>query len=371
MQQEVILVEQKLEIKLKTLTPLWTGGVEAGKMDRIHETGIIGSLRWWYEAIVRGLGGWACDPTSSKCRLSGDSLKKFEQAMVQGKSQWQALEAADICDICKIFGTTGWRRQFRITVLETQVQSDGPNKQETPSGKRYKHNSTKKPVWFFGEGKSGTFNMRFTNLNADFESSLLLGILKLIEQQAGLAAKTQLGYGLIEIKEAEVPSFEASDLTRFLTNQISSPQSPNTDLPDLCNMFFAKIQTNQTGIAPTLDLKYDIRAAFRSAFGGNQKLRHFVCGYAKQGSNDRQASKVFMSQAVNGQMRVWGWIPQQLPHGVHVTREQVIEEIQRVISTFGTLQSWREYNSPRDTLTLESDRVAFLGSLLEEETRHV
>jgi hypothetical protein len=120
-----------------------------------------------------------------------------------------------------------------------------------------------------------------------------------------------------------------------------------------------------------LDLKYDIRAAFRSAFGGNQKLRHFVCGYAKQGSNDRQASKVFMSQAVNGQMRVWGWIPQQLPHGVHVTREQVIEEIQRVISTFGTLQSWREYNSPRDTLTLESDRVAFLGSLLEEETRHV
>lgn len=45
-----------MQIKIQTLTPLWTGGVD-GKMDRIHETGIIGSMRWWYEAIVRGLGG--------------------------------------------------------------------------------------------------------------------------------------------------------------------------------------------------------------------------------------------------------------------------------------------------------------------------
>ena len=33
-------------LELTTLTPIWTGGVETGKMDRIHETGIIGSLRW-------------------------------------------------------------------------------------------------------------------------------------------------------------------------------------------------------------------------------------------------------------------------------------------------------------------------------------
>lgn len=37
-----------MEIKLRTLTPLWTGGV-GGTCDRVHETGIIGSLRWWYE----------------------------------------------------------------------------------------------------------------------------------------------------------------------------------------------------------------------------------------------------------------------------------------------------------------------------------
>ena len=46
------------KIKIKTLMSISTGGVE-GKCDRLHETGIIGYLRWWYEAIVGGLGGYA------------------------------------------------------------------------------------------------------------------------------------------------------------------------------------------------------------------------------------------------------------------------------------------------------------------------
>lgn len=29
---------QGVQITLKTLTPIWTGGVETGKMDRLHET---------------------------------------------------------------------------------------------------------------------------------------------------------------------------------------------------------------------------------------------------------------------------------------------------------------------------------------------
>ena len=51
-----------LEISIQPLTPILTGGADR-TTDRLHETGIIGSLRWWYEAIVRGLGGSACDPT--------------------------------------------------------------------------------------------------------------------------------------------------------------------------------------------------------------------------------------------------------------------------------------------------------------------
>ena len=57
-----------LSIRVHTLTPLWTGGVD-GTMDRIHETGILGSLRWWYESIVRGLGGSACNPNFGRKKL--------------------------------------------------------------------------------------------------------------------------------------------------------------------------------------------------------------------------------------------------------------------------------------------------------------
>lgn len=84
----------ELTIKLKTLTPVWTGGVDQ-QCDRLHETGLIGALRWWYEALVRGLGGYACDPTqNSPC------------------------QDKDHCAACELFGCTGWSRKFRLRVTD-------------------------------------------------------------------------------------------------------------------------------------------------------------------------------------------------------------------------------------------------------------
>jgi len=87
---------EKMEIKLRTLTPLWTGGVDQTP-DRLHETGLIGSLRWWYEALVRGFGGYACDPTSEdRCPDNGGNR----------------------CVACELFGCTGWGRKFRLQALD-------------------------------------------------------------------------------------------------------------------------------------------------------------------------------------------------------------------------------------------------------------
>jgi len=80
-------------VKIKPLTPLWTGDANR-KYTVLRETGILGSLRWWYEAVVRGLGGTACDPTNTKC----DGEKH--------------------CDVCELFGCTGWGRKFRLEVEE-------------------------------------------------------------------------------------------------------------------------------------------------------------------------------------------------------------------------------------------------------------
>jgi CRISPR-associated protein Cmr1 len=87
-----------MEFRLKTLTPIWTGGVD-GTCDRLHETGLIGSLRWWYEALVRGLGGYACDPTGEERCPDKDGKR---------------------CAACELFGCTGWARKFRLCVLDEQ-----------------------------------------------------------------------------------------------------------------------------------------------------------------------------------------------------------------------------------------------------------
>ena len=50
------------EWKIKAITDIWTGDYQQ-KNERLITTGLLGSIRWWFEVLVRGLGGSACDPT--------------------------------------------------------------------------------------------------------------------------------------------------------------------------------------------------------------------------------------------------------------------------------------------------------------------
>lgn len=100
---------EPITIKIKTLTPIWTGGVDRS-CDRVHETGILGSLRWWYEAIVRGLGGYACAPTEHKC------------------------DDVNHCAACELFGCTGWARKFRFEIREDNSNNLGALAQQPIRG---------------------------------------------------------------------------------------------------------------------------------------------------------------------------------------------------------------------------------------------
>lgn len=90
--------------QLKALTDLWTGSVtleeKSGQIkektgpDRLITTGLLGSIRWWFEVLVRGLNGNACDPTDTK------------------------FEDRNHCVVCELFGCTGWARKFRFEVLD-------------------------------------------------------------------------------------------------------------------------------------------------------------------------------------------------------------------------------------------------------------
>jgi CRISPR-associated protein Cmr1 len=160
---------------LKARTPIWTG--DAGRNgERTVTTGLLGSLRWWFEVLVRGLGGSACDPAESDGRCPDKNDKH--------------------CVVCEPFGCTGRARKFRFDVLD--------------GGGKIKRDHIK---------KDETFRFRFTPLRPmrDEEWALLDITLRLIADYGAIGGKTVLkpseeasrqdlphhrDYGIVQIEQA-------------------------------------------------------------------------------------------------------------------------------------------------------------------------
>lgn len=195
---------KSMSIKIKTLTPIWTGGVN-GECDILHETGIIGSMRWWYEAIMRGLGGYACDPTKESCKFD---TKSYEKALREGKCIENALEAGlkEVCPACYLFGCTGWKRRFQLQIENTPTT---PLHFRTPVDM----NQNWLKLMFGGESKNidnlnvfyGEMKFRFVfrGNDTDFVYSQLHMLFQFISKYGSLGAKPQHGFGQVEIFDAK------------------------------------------------------------------------------------------------------------------------------------------------------------------------
>ena len=348
-----------MEIKLKTLTPLWTGGID-GKVDRIHETSIIGSLRWWYEVIVRGLGGHVCDPSKHKCTLDVEEYHKSN-----ANDERQRLHDAGLCDVCQVFGATGWRRRFRIKIEETSI-SDASITHPIRANRTYtrEDNNREKectPTWYFPDPpKVGAFAISTQSLMPDIPSEVIAGLIQFIADWAALGARPQMGFGVVEPADDRLDTKPFYD---WLTSRAGNQQYSN--LPSLKNMFFARIvPKNGSSFSEneTFNLKYDLRRRFAN----DQKLRHFIMGTVRGG---RKAAKVKMSRSYKHEgkniIRVWGWIPERADVYNGWNREKVVKHIHDYLKTKYQLEVWREMNSARDTVAPNNNDVkAFLRSLL-------
>ena len=183
-------------IGIRTLTPIWTGDAD-GKCTEIKETGIIGSMRWWYEAIVRGLGGYACDPTADGCKFDTEG---YENALNGGNNIKDAIAVGlkKVCPACQLFGCTGWRRRFRMEISD--IKGD------------------------FSEGIKGGFEGRFklkmceTDTISDDGKWLFYQTLKIIAQYGAIGGRTtrkpQRGpigqnYGLANVDFDGVPKWNS------------------------------------------------------------------------------------------------------------------------------------------------------------------
>lgn len=340
------MTANSLEIKLTTVTPLWTGGAD-GKADRLHATGIIGSLRWWYEVLVRGIGGNACDPGEHTC------LYDPEKSPDNG-----------LCDVCRVFGTTGWARRFRLVVIdEMQLRSATPERRVMAS-RSYKDRLGKEkiPTWFFDNPPLiGSANIKIVATDNQFQTEIIGGLIQFLVNWASIGARPQMGFGIINA----MPSQDTQYLLDHLQSVVGS--RPYDDLPSLQNIFFAGISADTLPKNETFNLKYDLRRLFAA----NADLRHFVMGTVQK---ERQGAKIMMSRPYENRtsgrstIRVWGWIPEEVTK-FGVSREQVIKQIHAHLNSHYTVDYWREFNSERDTERLYADPQEFLKSLLGLEER--
>lgn len=331
---------------------MWTGNV-GGQVDRIHETSIIGSLRWWFEVLVRGLGGMVNDPI--KDERSCFDYENYENS--EAEDERVRLHDAGLCDVSQVFGAAGWRRRFRLTVADqTQSDTSSPTK---INANRTNPKTGKNPAWWLPDyPRSGDLTIQVQSLAKNFPAEIISGLLQFVADWAAIGAKAQMGFGVVEQVNGRI---DARPLHNWLVAIAGSRQYPK--LPNLQNIFLARIQLQNATGQSTFDLKYDLRQLF--AGQQNTKLRHFVMGTVKDG---RMAAKVKMSRPYgnDGMMRVWGWIPEQADvYQGSWNRGKVVDTIYQHLNTNYTLQFWREMNSPRDTATPnQGDAKAFLRSLL-------
>lgn len=292
-----------ITIKIKPLTPLWIGD-ENGKNTVLRETGLIGSLRWWYEIIMKSLGGKVCDPTDTE-----------SEKRCKGKEH---------CDVCELFGCTGWSRKFRLEVESEEL----PLEPNVKIGTRMGEKCRSRIVSGFISDKP--IALKFIPLReiTDEEWALLYKTFKVISEYGAFGSHISQGNGVIQIVESGFPQMDFSKIVREMNN-IEALNSLKNFFTYKVNMTFNKeisklIKYNAFWVQNQkhenlndgweqlwdnyhfLPIAYHIRDALRRT-ESNKEDRHKIFGELGCGSD------VFVSHGyrINDkvvQVRVFGWL---------------------------------------------------------------
>ncbi|ACR79383.1 type III-B CRISPR module RAMP protein Cmr1 [Kosmotoga olearia] len=328
---------EPITFKIKTLTPLWTGGADE-KMDRIHETGIIGSIRWWYEVVARGLGYHVCDPTSdNRCGLSGKEKNNEERI-------------SKLCPACYLFGTTGWKRMFNLQITSEGKQPVEGNKifcQVTNS--KINKNWLRKVFEQNLDDKNffGSLELKILSRNSEKQvEDQLKAVLSIMSEFGSIGAKPQFGYGLFELidkketkeslrkihKFLEKNNFKKSNSDegifslknywKFETDEIEANDIKNTFLK---NPKYIGSNHNDLYISMSFDIRYMLRKRYLQKSKSKEATSEIFGGT----KGDKWASRVFVSSFYKEnqhddkyKLRIWGFTERYI---ADIIREIFIE----------------------------------------------
>jgi CRISPR-associated protein Cmr1 len=335
---------QDITIEMETLTPLWTGGV-GGLMDGLHQTGIIGSLHWWYEAIVRGLGYYACDPTSHECKKE--------------------------CPVCSLFGRTGQKRKFIIN-----IDSDGEMLWDDPSSNLNIRPYGRRRGWFLPPGFAGTLNLRLYGENEKVNQ--IASLIQWLSRWGSIGAKSQLGYGIINIRFASV-NIKPIDYGLLGGSELDRPSENLPDLRAFTFFRFRFVPLNTDWWKTIRDFHYTMRnkeslnilenlaannmvpvsPLLKNYFRFRKNWKSYTTVKWLFGSIGRytQKSKVIFSWAYKTQdcweIRGWAWLPYDKRHineAMNTLRNSIPNESEwlKALDLQGKVSKAKLYIEPRE-----------------------
>jgi len=318
-----------VSIPLQTLTPLWTGGAQAGVVDRIHETGIIGSLRWWFEILVRSVGGKVLSPHEAILKL-----EDYKALNAGQKKDPVKLKQCGLCDVSLIFGATNWKRKFRLEIEDRTC--DIPLRDiriNTGSGQPAK--------WFFkGPAREGNLTLKIIPLTRDrnlFDPAIIEGLVQFISDWGGFGARNQMGFGIVKPKPEH--HLDTRPLYDYLMR--IDECTYNRQLPSLGNMFFARITSKEKknfAAETTFVLKHALRKTIEvqekktaepHTMNPDTPLSRFVMGAI---TPEKSAAKIYLSSPFEKEgtntIRLWGWLPGESGHfSSRLSREGLLDLI--------------------------------------------
>jgi len=387
-----------MDVHFHTLTPLWTGGSERNSAVA-RETGLLGSMRWWYEGIVRGMGGQACDPANGdRCEFDAKDRRPPEE---------------QLCPACWLFGCTGWQRRFRVeaTGLESHALFF------VASGSVYQ--AAGNWLWRIfggpdaggqrsGRGANTTFSfgdlhalwgeaaaLRVVPLRGDAQDTLdrVAFLLDVVARWGALGAKPQHGFGQIKIDDGLARTGQGRELIHGDVRRHDRPsaRSPNRFALD---SFFAHVyklgepepyrgRAREIGQPPpgfdyrqhyipaAFDIRYKSRSRdhrtgqgedfgmrpwFREKWG--KTVAHRLFGRSDALSDDqRSAGRIGVSHLYRQEdawyLKVWGHVPDNL-------KDQRGSTIS-VLQVAGEMTKFVEAMFPGAVLVERFDRKEVLG----------
>ncbi len=257
-------------------------------------TGLLGSIRFWGEAIVRGLGLWACDPTTSdSCRYQ--------------------TSLADICLVCQVFGCNGFSAAFKIEITQSDAETQLVAIKRNTADRR--HNG-----WRIPTQPQKPFTIRITprqsqSIDPEYTLTTLKVILKLIEKFGAIGAKASQGCGIIStdirLNDDTITNWNNR------TQKKSQPNKSNDQLPSIAHLTSLR---SQISALPEAFLKTQIngnpnwqvasqafRIWLRNQFrtGNNaQAKRHEIMGTVG-GKNASKRSDIWVSQGYLAASGIW------------------------------------------------------------------